>query len=111
MKRKIAIALAAAGLLAGLAACAPAPAPVDGQVCTVQEKDRAISSKTGTSYRIYTDCGVLEIQDNIFLGQFNSADDYARLKVGQKYEFETVGVRAPLFSMFPQITAAEEVAN
>lgn len=74
--------------------------------CTVDDKDRSIGYKNRTSYRVYSNCGVLEVSDNIFIGKFDSADRYAAIKVGSTYDFKTVGWRAPLLSQFPNIVEA-----
>lgn len=71
--------------------------------CTVNDKT-ATNTDSGTDYRVYTDeCGVLQIQDELFLWKFDAADRYNAVKVGNSYEFDTVGWRAPFFSLFPSI--------
>lgn len=78
--------------------------------CTVDFKERTTHVRDGgTSQQklVYTEeCGVFEVQDNWFLGQFNSADTYGSLEEGQTYDFKTVGFRNGLFSMFPNILEA-----
>jgi hypothetical protein len=75
--------------------------------CTVEDKDRS-SSQTGSVYRVYTDCGVFEVEDAMARGQFASADLYADIEPGSTYEFTTIGYRVPFLSMFPNIIAATE---
>lgn len=71
--------------------------------CTVNDKT-ATSTDQGTDYRVYTDdCGVLTVQDELFLLKYDAADRYNAVKVGNTYEFDTVGWRFPLFSLFPSI--------
>jgi len=41
--------------------------------------------------------------DNLFYGKFNSGDFLVSLEVGSSYTFTSVGLRVPLFSMFPNI--------
>ena len=78
--------------------------------CVVEDKDRTQNSEGQSDMRIYTEnCGVLTVSDNWLKGQFNSADTYSRIDVGSTYDFETVGIRVGLFSLFPNIIKVEEV--
>lgn len=71
--------------------------------CTVQSKT-ATSTKQGTDYRVFTEqCGVMQIQDDVLLSRFNSADEYGKLREGTDYTFKTVGWRNGFFSMFPNV--------
>jgi len=80
------------------------------QTCTVESKDRTTNANGQSDARIYTtDCGVLQVEDSLLHGKFNSADTYAKIKVGQTYDFKTQGVRIGLFSMFPNIIEATPV--
>lgn len=82
------------------------------KVCTIESKDRASSGdKTGaSSMRLYTQqCGVLSVNDRLFVGYFESADTYASLKEGHTYEMHTIGRRIPLMSTFPNVISAKEV--
>lgn len=79
--------------------------------CTVTNKDHAIDKDGNPVYRIYSDCGVFNVEDAALVGQFNSADTYASIQVGHTYEFTTYGYRNGFFSMFPNITKAVEVAK
>lgn len=110
MKNKTMTALAVAALAAvALTSCAQMNREqYDG--CTVEDKDRAIDSEGSPSYRVYTDCGVFTVADNLLEGQFNSADTYSKLKVGETYDFETIGWRNGFLSMFPNIVTAERSA-
>lgn len=76
------------------------------QACTVSDKDRATNSDGNSSYRVYTDCGVFKVEDNIFFLRLNSADAYAELKTGESYKLRTIGWRVGLLSMFPNILEA-----
>lgn len=51
---------------------------------------------------------VMEIEDNIFAGQFNSSDIYAKIETGKTYAFDVGGSRVPLFSWYPNIYSAIE---
>lgn len=74
--------------------------------CAVDDKDRSTGSGGVTSYRVYSDCGVFEVSDNIFFGKFDSADRYAAVKVGKTYDFTVVGWRIPVLSQFPNVLGA-----
>ena len=77
--------------------------------CHVIDKDRSYNSKDGKSdTRVYTDnCGTFRIKDTIFGNtNFNTADLYASIVVGQNYDFDTRGFRFGLFSDFPIILEA-----
>jgi len=105
-RRAIALALAVGAVsLTGCSATAPRPA----EVCHVDGKDRSTTSKGASVYRVYTSCGVFTIEDNLFLGKFNSADTYARIQPGRTYRITSYGWRNGFFSMFPNITDAQEI--
>lgn len=78
--------------------------------CTVVDKDR-VMDEGSSDMRIYTqgcDGGVSQVftmNDRLVLGQYDSADSYNNIKVGQRYDFETTGVRVPLLSLFENIKA------
>lgn len=74
-------------------------------ICTVNDKDRTTKSGSNSSEaRVYTDqCDVLTVNDRFFSGSNDSASLYSKIKVGQTYEFTTVGRRIPLLSTFPNI--------
>lgn len=78
--------------------------------CTVTDKDRASDGEGGSDMRIYTEgCNdsskvrVFSVADNIFIGEFASADTFAAIEVGKTYDFETRGSRVPVLSMFENI--------
>lgn len=107
--KKITAALALGGVLA-LAGCAPAYAG-DTTDCTVNDKAALVTRAGGTDYRIYSTCGVFGVQDDMFLGQWNSADTYNTIEIGKTYDFEAYGWRNGFFSTFPNIIKATEVAR
>lgn len=85
---------------------------VDGQTrtCTVTGKDRTSNSNGTSETRIYTKgCGTLTVSDATFKTHFASADVYAEIRTGHRYEFDTIGLRIPMLSQFPNITEAREV--
>ncbi|ALH46894.1 secreted protein [Mycobacterium phage Theia] len=108
MKRLAAL-VAAVGLSFGLSSCAYMNHQT--KTCLVEEKDRTTKVVDGNSrseMRIYTDCGVFVVEDNLLAG-FNSADVYGRLKPGKTYEITTGGYRIGFLSEFPKIIDVKEV--
>lgn len=99
------VALALTAALLATTGCATSPP----EPCTVEDKDRTTDSEGASVYRVYSDCGVFNVEDAPFLGKFNSADTYRHIEPGKTYRFETYGWRNGFFSMFPNITHAEEV--
>lgn len=76
--------------------------------CTVTEKeDRALASLDERSPRIYTDCGVFVVSDELFRLHFAAADVYNELKVGQSFDLTAVGWRVPFLSWFPNVVGVE----
>lgn len=115
MNKKLAAALIAAALTVPLTGCQNLVqnAPV---TCTVTDKDRSTGTNGVSVFRIYTEgCGdenvTLGMADNIFGGGLDTASRYGKIKVGQTYEFKTVGVRNALFSSFREITDFREVTK
>lgn len=79
------------------------------RTCTVVDKDRT-RTENGSDMRIYTEnCGVLQVSDTLFGGQFNSSDVYSQIKPQHTYKFTTAGWRVSFLSMFPNIINVEEV--
>ena len=86
------------------------------ETCTVDSKDRtSVSDGNGSSHsdaRVYTtDCGVLRVKDSIWAWNWHSADTYASIKAGKRYEFTVQGFRIPFFSKFPNIIEVREVTS
>ena len=79
------------------------------KACLVESKDRAGKRDGGSDMRVYTSCGVFEVSDAVLRGRFNSADVYAQLVEGRRYDVTTVGYRIPLISWFPNVLTASEV--
>lgn len=75
--------------------------------CTVEDKDRT-SNNGSSDMRVYTkECGNLVVQDATFRKNFHSSDTFAAIKVGERYEFTTIGYRIPFMSEFPNIVEVE----
>lgn len=76
--------------------------------------DKAVKNYNDNGrYLIYTKDSdgtilVMEIEDNIFVGQFNSSDIYAEIETGKTYTFDVSGSRVPFFSWYPNIYSAIE---
>jgi hypothetical protein len=101
------LAVAAIGLVA--TGCAP-KYEGDSTDCLVNDK-QAISRDSATDYRIFSTCGVFGVQDDPFIGQWNSADTFTSIEVGKTYDFEAYGWRNGFFSTFPNIKSATEVSR
>jgi hypothetical protein len=75
---------------------------------TISEKYVRPYGKSGR-YRVVDDKdNTYTVGDNIFLLEFNSADDYAKLKEGVTYHVYGYWFRFPLFSWFPVIYKLDE---
>jgi hypothetical protein len=76
----------------------------------VSDKDRVSKSEGGSEMRVYTDnCGTFVVSDSLIKTDFNAADRYAKVKVGNTYDITSYGFRFGLFSMFPKIVDIQEV--
>ena len=63
------------------------------------DNDYMVFGKDTTSGEIKT----FTLNDSFWHGNWDTADDYAILEIGQTYAFKTTGWRIPLFSAFPNI--------
>lgn len=86
--------------------------------CTVTGKDRTSNHDGGSDMRIYAEgCDgvsttrVFTVADNVFTGQFASADVFANIKIGKTYNFQLRGSRIPVISMLQNIVGVTEVAK
>jgi hypothetical protein len=69
-------------------------------------KEKYIKPGKHGKYRVVDDKGNnYDIVDNIFVLEFDSADDYGRVQVGQTYTVSGYWFRLPLLSWFPRIYA------
>lgn len=81
---------------------------------TATVTDKAVKKyDENDKYLIYTKDNsgnplVMEIEDNIFAGQFNSSDIYAKIEIGKAYTFDVGGSRVPFLSWYPNIYSATE---
>lgn len=81
--------------------------------CVVSDKDRTTKTdsegNSSSDARVYTEnCGVFQVSDSFWKGEFNSSDTYGSIKVGETYDFTTIGWRNGFFSMFPNIIEVHE---
>ena len=78
----------------------------DKQISTETEPD---TKKVVSTYLIYTDHGVFRNDDAGWHLKYNSSDFYGNLDVGKTYRLKVYGWRIPIFSMYPNLVAMEEV--
>src|SRR6478609_5650711 len=74
--------------------------------CTVVGKEAAGTTNSDGDfemvYRVYTEeCGTFAVQDDPFIGQWNSADTFGSIREDHVYDFEAYGWRNGFFSTFP----------
>lgn len=78
--------------------------------CKVNDKwTKRVSSKDSDLYLVSCDDEVYEISDLTFKGKFNSANLYAGLKKGKKYQIKTTGYRFGFFSSYQNINEYKEI--
>ena len=65
------------------------------------DDDYMVFGKDTTNNAIRT----FTLNDSIWHGNWDTADDYATLEVGQTYTFKTTGWRIPILSAFPNIVS------
>ena len=58
-------------------------------------------------YMIGTENEVFKIEDNLFIGKFNSSDLYNQIEIGKKYKIKTTGVRNNFMSLYRNINSIE----
>lgn len=69
------------------------------------DSDYMVFGKDTTSGKIKT----FTLNDSFWHSNWDTADDYAQLEIGQTYTFKTTGWRIPLFSVFPNIIKITKV--
>ena len=69
------------------------------------DNDYMVFGRDTTSGAIKT----FTLNDSFWHGNWDTADDYATLEIGQTYTFKTSGWRIPLFSEFPNIIEINKV--
>lgn len=58
-------------------------------------------------YMIGTENEVFKIEDNLFIGKFNSSDLYNQIEIGKQYKIKTTGVRNNFMSWYRNINSIE----
>ena len=60
--------------------------------------------KNGSNYNVVdTDNNIYQIGNLWFFGDFNRAEDYNKLEVGQSYTVKGYGIRVPVLDMYKKI--------
>lgn len=97
-------------IIFGFVACASAPEFITETV-EVQVSDKEVMrTSNNTSYMVYTDKTTYTLNDSILDFNFDSSDDYGKLKVSNCYSFYVRGIRFPLFSMYQNIGSYSKIA-
>ena len=63
----------------------------------------SVNTQDGHEYRVYSDDEVYVMGDSLIKGRFRTANDYARLQIGQTYTCTSWGWRIPITSSFKNI--------
>lgn len=72
----------------------------------VIDKER-VQKDDDSYYLIFTEAGTYRVEDQIWIGKFNSSDLYGKIKRGKCYTFKVGGFRVGLFSMYPNVMSYE----
>lgn len=65
--------------------------------------------KDDSKYLIFTDKGVFENTDSLLRWKWDSSDFYGKIMKDHKYNFTIIGLRVPIFSIYPNLIKIEEV--
>ncbi len=76
-----------------------------------QIKMRGSGENKEDVYMIYTDKGVFENTDDIFLGKWNSSDIQNDLEIGKTYKADVYGWRIQFLSTYKNISNVEDLVN
>ena len=76
-----------------------------------QIKMRGSGENKEDVYMIYTDKGVFENTDDIFLGKWNSSDIQNDLEIGKIYKADVYGWRIQFLSTYKNISNVEDLVN
>jgi hypothetical protein len=99
---KILIALVVFAVLALVGVGCSSYAKTDSVTVFVKDKE-SVNTSDGHEYRVYTDVGTFVMKDSFIHPRFDTADEYATLYEGQRYDCEKFGWRIPLFSAFENL--------
>lgn len=81
---------------------------------TVTVTEKAVKNyEDGSKFLIFTkteegEIRTFRLEDDMWLLQFDSADKYAQIHIGQTYNFTVIGWRIPFFSAYENIIGIEE---
>ncbi len=75
---------------------------------TVVRSERITNGESG-KYLVFGEREVYQNTDVILVWKLNSSDFYRDIEVGKTYRFRVIGWRIPLFSLYRNIIALEEV--
>lgn len=73
------------------------------ETAVVNDKSIKLSSTKDVEYLIYTDNGVYEISDQLFMLKFNSSDIYSSISIGDTITIKVSGARVRVMSTYPNI--------
>lgn len=78
---------------------------------TVVVSEKYVKPSKNYSYYQFIDSEneTYRLADSVYLLEFDSGDDYARLKVGQKYKIYGYWFRYPLLSWFPLVYKVSDI--
>ncbi len=79
------------------------------KVVEVKEKYIRYRRRSSNYHVVDTDDNIYQIGNLWFKGDFDRAEDYAKLKVGSKYKVKGYGYRVPLLDMYKKIYHLEKV--
>ena len=98
------------GVAFGFAACISVPNFITDTVEVKVSDKEVMRNSNSTSYMVYTDKTTYTLNDSIVDFNFDSSDDYGKLKVDNCYSLYVRGIRFPLFSMYQNIGSYSEIA-
>lgn len=73
------------------------------ETVVVTDKSVKLGSTKDIEYLIYTDNGVYEISDQLFMLKFNSSDIYSSISIGDTITIKVSGARVHVMSTYPNI--------
>jgi hypothetical protein len=73
------------------------------ETVVVNEKSIKLNKTKEIEYLIYTDNGVYEISDQLFMLKFNSSDIYSSISIGDTITIKVSGARVHVMSTYPNI--------
>lgn len=96
-------------IIFGFVACVTAPELITDTVEVKVSDKEVMRNSNDTSYMVYTDKTTYTLNDSVLDFNFDSSDDYGKLKVNNCYSLYVRGIRIPLFSMYQNIGSYSEI--